>query len=254
MLQTILNPLNVSWGVWFITLGCAFINGLSKSGLKGIAMVTVPVLAYYYGGMTSTGIVLPFLIIGDIFALRYYHRSAQWQQVKKLLPWAIAGIFLAVLVGKMVNDSIFRNIIAIIVFLCLALMFIFDLTGKKADLSKSKPLSIFTGLSGGFATMIGNAAGPIFDLYLLSMRLPKINFIGTGAIFYLTLNFIKLPLHIFVWKSVTLSSLQMNFVMIPAVYLGTMVGRKIVSLIPEKAFRYFVLIVIAISAFLLLIK
>jgi len=46
----------------------------------------------------------------------------------------------------------------------------------------------------------------------------------------------------------------MNFVMIPAVYLGTVVGRKIVSFIPEKAFRYFVVIVIAISAFLLLIK
>ena len=254
MFQSILNPLQVTWGVWLITLGCAFINGLSKSGLKGVGMVTIPILAYFYGGMMSTGLLLPFLIFGDIFALRYYHRSAKWKQVKKLLPWALVGILVALLVGKMVNDATFRNIIAIIVFICLGIIILFDILGKKVDFSKSRSLSGLTGLSGGFATMIGNAAGPIFDLYLLSMRLPKINFIGTGAVFYLTLNIIKLPLHFFIWKSVTLLSLQMNLVMIPAVFLGAVAGKKIVGYIPEKAFRYFVVLVIAVSALLLLIK
>lgn len=254
MFQSILNPLQVTWGVWLITLGCAFINGLSKSGLKGVGMVTIPILAYFYGGMMSAGLLLPFLIFGDIFALRYYHRSAKWKQVKKLLPWALAGILVALLVGKMVNDTTFRNIIAIIVFICLGIIILFDILGKKVDFSKSRSLSGLTGLSGGFATMIGNAAGPIFDLYLLSMRLPKINFIGTGAVFYLTLNIIKLPLHFFIWKSVTLQSLQMNLVMIPAVFIGAVAGKKIVGYIPEKAFRYFVVLVIAVSALLLLIK
>ncbi len=63
MFQSIINPLQVSWGIWFITLGCAFINGLSKSGLKGVGMVTIPILAYFYGGMMSAGLLLPFLIL-----------------------------------------------------------------------------------------------------------------------------------------------------------------------------------------------
>lgn len=254
MFQSIINPLQVSWGIWFITLGCAFINGLSKSGLKGVGMVTIPILAYFYGGMMSAGLLLPFLIFGDIFALRYYHRSAKWKQVKRLLPWALVGILLALMVGKMINDNTFRDIIAIIVFICLGIIILFDILGKEVDFSKSRSLSGLTGLSGGFATMIGNAAGPIFDLYLLSMRLPKTNFIGTGAVFFLTLNIIKLPLHFFIWKSVTIQSLQMNLVMIPAVFFGAMAGKKIVRYIPEKAFRYFVVTIIALSAMLLLIK
>lgn len=254
MLEQILNPLNVSWAVWFATLGCAFINGLSKSGLKGIGMVSIPILAYLYGGMASAGILLPFLVFGDFFALRYYRKSTKWSHVRRLLPWSLAGILLAVLVGKLISDALFRNIMAVAVLACLLLVVVFDLSGRKPDFSKSGFLSGFTGFSGGFATMIGNAAGPIFDLYLLSMRLPKNSFLGTGAIFFLVLNIIKVPLHFFIWESITLQTLQMNFVMIPAVFFGAMTGRKIVSYIPEMGFRYFVVVIIALSAVLLLIR
>ncbi len=58
------------------------------------------------------------------------------------------------------------------------------------------------GLSGGFATMIGNSAGPVFNLYFLAMRLPKKEFIGTGAWLYFIMNLGKLPLQIFVWKTI----------------------------------------------------
>ncbi|TCO11050.1 hypothetical protein EV194_101684 [Natronoflexus pectinivorans] len=254
MAELILNPLQVSWGVWLITLACAFIIGFSKSGLKGIGMVTIPVLAIMYGGMFSAGILLPFLVFGDLFAVRFYRKNMSWSHVKRLMPFALAGILLAVLVGKMISDDLFRNLMAVLVISCLALIVFFDFSGKKPDFSKSGFLSGFTGLSGGFATMIGNAAGPIFDLYLLSMRLPKNSFIGTGAIFFLTLNIIKVPLHFFVWESITLASLQMNFVMVPAVFIGALAGRKVVSYIPEKGFRIIVIVIIALSSILLLLR
>ena len=254
MFEAIVNPLQVSWTVWFITIGCAFINGLSKSGLKGIGMVSIPILAFLYGGMASSGILLPFLIFGDLFAVRNYKASIKWIQIKSLLPWAIGGILLAVVVGKFISDAVFRNMMAIAVIICLAVILYFDFSGKKTDLSKFPLLSKLTGFSGGFATMIGNAAGPIFDVYLLSTRLQKESFLGTGAIFFLILNLFKLPFHFFVWHSVTLSSLQMNLVMMPAVFFGSWAGKRIVSYIPEREFRYLVIIIIALSAALLLIR
>jgi len=54
------------------------------------------------------------------------------------------------------------------------------------------------GMASGFATMIANAAASIMSLYLLSMRIPKYVFIGTGAWFFLRVNLFKVPLHIFV--------------------------------------------------------
>jgi hypothetical protein len=47
--------------------------------------------------------------------------------------------------------------------------------------------------------MIGNVAGPIFAIYLLAIHLPKNNFIGTGAWFFLIVNVVKFPLQLFFW-------------------------------------------------------
>ncbi|MCW3807162.1 sulfite exporter TauE/SafE family protein [Plebeiibacterium marinum] len=254
MIETILNPLHTDWKIWGITVFCAFVAGLSKSGLKGFAMINIPILAIFYGGMASTGILLPFLIFGDIFAVIYYRRSAEWKYIKKLFPWAMMGLILAVFVGKYVNDDQFRNAIAIAILVCLSLIIYRDVFGGKINITDKKWFSTSLGISGGFATMIGNAAGPIFNLYLMSMRLPKEAFIGTGAFFYLILNLIKVPIHVFYWESITWQTFQLNLICLPILIIGAFIGKRIVKLIPEKAYRYFVLSVITLSAILLFFK
>ena len=107
------------------------------------------------------------------------------------------------------------------------------------------------GLLGGFSSMIGNAAGSIMALYLLSMNLPKNNFIGTQAWFFFIINLFKLPFHIFVWKTVTLQSLSVNVIMIPAILLGVFLGIKIVKILNEKIYRWMVIISVFISSLLL---
>ncbi|MBZ4675689.1 MAG: hypothetical protein JG782_308 [Anaerophaga sp.] len=251
MIESIINPLDTSWGIWLITLGSAWLVGVSKSGLKGIAMFTIPLLAHFYGGMASAGLLVPFLVFGDMFAIRYYYKNLKWEHIKKLYPYALTGIVLALIVGGMISDNQFRNIIGISVLLCLALIFYRDFSGGPNGFTRKSWFARTLGFTGGFATMIGNAAGPIFNLYLLSMRLPKKSFIATGAVFYISLNLLKIPLHFFVWKSISLDTLQLNFVMLPAVWIGSMTGKYLVRFIPEREFRIFVTVVIAISAVLL---
>jgi uncharacterized membrane protein YfcA len=254
MIESIVNPLQTSWGIWLVTLGSAWLVGVSKSGLKGIAMVTIPLLAHFYGGMASAGLLVPFLVFGDLFAIRYYYKSLRWEHIKKLYPYALAGIGLALVVGGLISDDQFRNVIGISVLLCLGLIFYRDYSGASDGFTRQNWFARILGVSGGFATMIGNAAGPIFNLYLLSMRLPKNSFIATGAVFYLSLNLLKIPLHFFVWKSISLDTLQLNFVMLPAVWLGSIAGKYLVRFIPEREFRIFVTVVIALSAVLLFFK
>ena len=251
MLENIVNPLHTSWTTWAITVLCALITGMSKSGLKGFAMINIPILANLYGGMDSVGILLPFLIFGDVFALIFYRRSADWKYIKLLFPWAICGVIIATFFGKYINDVQFRNSIAIAILICLFLILYRDVKGSKIQIADKKWFSSSLGLSGGFATMIGNAAGPIFNLYLMSMRLPKNSFIGTGAIFYLILNIIKVPIHFIYWESINPKTLQLNFVLLPVLLIGAFAGKRIVKNIPEKAYRYFVIAVISISAILL---
>jgi uncharacterized membrane protein YfcA len=108
------------------------------------------------------------------------------------------------------------------------------------------------GLLGGFATMIGNAAGPVMALYLLSMRLPKNQFIGTSAWFFLIVNLSKVPLHIALWKTITWPSFLFDLLMIPVIAVGAFLGIWLVRMLPEKAYRVFVIVSTLLAAVLLL--
>lgn len=238
---------------WTLLAVCGMLIGMSKVGVPGVSMLVVPTLALIFGGKASTGVLLPMLMMADLFGVGYYHRHAEWKYLWKLLPWAFVGIGIALWVGEVVNDTWFKNIIAILVFLCIGLMLWRDRKKNQNLFPDTWWFSAMMGVLGGFATMIGNVAGPIFAIYLLAMHLPKNSFIGTGAWFFLIVNFSKFPLHIFVWKTINRDTLTLDLMLLPAIALGAFVGIKLIQKISDKLYRTAVIIVTALSAFLLLI-
>ena len=238
---------------WLLLAVCAMFVGMSKVGVPGISMIVVPTLAIIFGGKASTGILLPILMMADIFGVAYYHRHAQWKYLWKLLPWALVGVGIALWVGKVVNDEWFKNLIAILVFGSIALMLWKDRKKGTDFFPDTWWFAASMGILGGFATMIGNVAGPIFAIYLLAMHLPKNSFIGTGAWFFLIINFLKFPLHIFVWKTIDWSTLTLDLLLLPAIAAGAFLGIILVKKISDKIYRTTVIVVTVLSAFLLLI-
>lgn len=236
-----------------LVLLCAAMIGMSKTGLSGIGLVVVPVLAGIFGGKPSVGLLLPILIFADVFAVGYYHRHADWKYVLKVMPWAIAGILAGVVVGRLVDDVLFKRLMAGVVMLGIGLMIWQDLRKKKVVIPDFWWFSMVLGLAGGFATMIGNAAGPVMAMYLLSMRLPKKTYIGTTAWFFFIVNLFKVPFHIFVWNTMDLHSIAFDVMMIPAIAVGAIGGFYLVRLFPEKAYRIFI-IASTIGASLFLFK
>ena len=101
---------------------------------------------------------------------------------------------------------------------------------------------------------MGNAAGPVFTLYLLSMRFNKNSFIGTGAWFFFIVNLFKVPFHIFIWHTITLHSFLLDLYVLPLIIVGGLSGIYIVKLFPEKAYRIFLIVTTAISAVLIILK
>jgi len=236
---------------WFQFALCGLLLGMAKTGLSGTGLMVVPIMAAIFGGRVSTGIVLPMLIIADIFAVKYYNRHADWKHVLRLIPWAFAGILFGWLFGNAINDTQFNIAIAVLVITGIVLMIWSDLHPIKHAVPDHWLLAAFLGIAGGFTSMIGNAAGPIFSLYLLSMHLPKNRFIGTGAWFYFVLNLMKTPFHIFSWKTISIQSLTLDLLIAPAIFAGAFTGIFIVKLIPEKAYRIFIIVSTFIASFFL---
>ena len=241
-------------GYFLLFLIVAMLIGMSKAGLSGFGLVMVPLMALIFGAKPSTGVILPMLIAADIMAVIYYHRSAVWKYIFRILPWAAAGVLIALVTGKMVNNNQFRIVMMTVVWIMLILMILNDIRNKKgSEIPESPLVASLLGLAGGFATMIGNSAGPVFTLYFLAMRLPKKEFIGTGAWLYLIINTGKLPLQALVWKNISLSYLMLDLISIPFIALGIFIGIHIVKLFPENIYRYFVIGTTLLTSVLLFI-
>ena len=174
------------WGILFLS---ALIIGMSKTGIQGLSLISVPLLALAFGAKPSTGLILPILCIADLIAVLYYRRIAEWKYVFKLLPAALVGFILALLVDKVIPPAAFKHLMGGCLAIVLLVMFWSEWKGKENKLSSCWWYGPFFGLLGGFTTMIGNAAGPVMAIYLLSVKMPKYSFVGTNAWFFLVINY-----------------------------------------------------------------
>ena len=245
-----LASFDLSLWQWGLVLVCAMLIGMSKTGLSGIGLMVVPILATVFGGRPSVGMLLPILIFADVFAVSYYNRHAEWKYVLKLLPWAFIGILAGAWAGKIISDDLFSKLLAGLVIFGIGLMLWQDIR-KKIEIPDFWWFSLVLGLLGGFSSMIGNAAGPVMALYLLSMRLPKNQFIGTAAWFFFIINLIKVPFHVVIWQTITWTSFFFDLLMIPAVAIGAFLGIWLVKLFPERAYRIFIIATTLLAAILL---
>lgn len=243
----------LAWYQWALAFLAVFIIGLSKAGLKGIAVIIVTIMAVVFESKPSTGIIVPLLIVGDLFAVWYYQQHTQWRYMIRLLPWMMVGVVIATWVGQDLPEAVFKQAMAGIILLSVVMMYWMD---------KRKPEKVpdnwwFAGIMGfaaGFTTMIGNLAGAFSNIFFLAIRLPKDQFIGTAAWLFLIINVFKLPFHIFVWETITPETLALNLRLVPAIFIGFFIGVRLVKVIREKGYRQLILILTAIGAVMILFK
>lgn len=203
-------------------------------------MIAVPLLAIVFGGKNSSGIMLPILIMADFFGAFYYRRHAQWSHLKKLLPASIIGVATGTYVGQHISDETFKLIMGIIIFVSVGILIWLERSNSR-KIPRGNWFVILIGILLGFTTMVGNLAGAVMTLYLLVMNMPKNKFIGTVAWFFITINVLKIPFHVFIWETISWNTLLLDITLLPLIGLGAFIGIKIVALMSDKNYRYFII-------------
>jgi uncharacterized membrane protein YfcA len=243
--------LNVSG--WVVVALCALMVGITKTGIPGFGILVVPLMALVLPTRKSTGILLGILILADLFAIAYHRRNARWRHVLRLLPAAFAGIVAGYFGLKVVSDRQLKPIIGAIVLVMLAVNYWRTRTkGKDAPIPTQWWFALGLGFMAGVTTMMANAAGPIMIIYLLAMRLPKIEFVGTGAWFFFVINWLKVPFSAKL-QLMTVESVKLDLMMLPFIAAGAVVGIFLLKRIPQKAFTAIVQILAAAAAVKLLL-
>jgi uncharacterized membrane protein YfcA len=247
---------------WLLGALAALIVGFTKTGVPGVGILVVPIMATAFGGWASVGLTLPMLIFGDLFAVLWYRRHARWDKLGGLIPWVLLGItagaVLLFVLGQTAATQLGLNpIIGALVLVMLAI----NLARRRwsNQLVPSSPAGlIITGASAGFTTTISNAAGPIMAIYLTSLKLPKEQFMGTSAWYFFIFNLTKLPIYILLTlihpqaPLVTLESLSLNALLIPAIVAGAFLGKWLLPRIPQALFDFLALGLAGIAALRLL--
>lgn len=238
---------------WVILFVSAILIGMSKTGIQGISMLAVPIMAITFGAKPSTGLILPMLCTADLIAVLYYRRIAEWKYIIKLLPAALAGFAIALAVDKVVPASEFKHLMGGCLAVVLLVMFWSERKGKENNLSSQWWYGPVFGLIGGFTTMIGNAAGPVMAIYLLSIKMPKYSFVGTNAWFFMVINFLKIPVQVLAWNNLTSHTLMLDAMALPFILIGGILGILLVKRLPENGFRRITAAVTCGSVFMLII-
>jgi len=227
---------------WLLLAVAAFGIGITKSGFSGVSMVHVYLFASVFGAKDSTGIVLPMLIAGDVFAMSVYGKRANWVYVRRMMPPTLIGVVAGWLLMFQLPEVYYRPLIGFIV-LGLTSLQIIRLWKEEwfAGVPHSAWFAWSMGILVGLTTMLANAAGPVFGLYLLAIGLPKLEFVGTAAWFFLILNIVKIP---FSWSLglIRLDTLALNAMLIPLIGLGLWVGSLVIRKIPQRLFDSIILI------------
>lgn len=195
-------------------------------------------------GKASPGVLLPMLILADIFAVLYYRRSCQWGILARLVPLTALGVVIGYLLVDLIPARIFQPILG---FIILSMLVIEVFLPKNTGKSSGMYLTAFVGIAAGIATMIANAAGPIFGIYLLQMGLKKEEFVGTRSWFFLLLNVFKIPFSVNLGL-ITTETLMLDLMYVPAIVVGAYLGYVFLRKINMVVFKWLIRTVVILAA------
>ena len=231
---------------WSLGVISAIAIGVAKTGMPGLSSFVAPLMVLTVGDARyAAAWTLPTLSTADVFAVLYWRRHADVRKLFSLIPSVAAGM-----IGGSLALSLSGHVLRRLVGCVVVLMLILQIGQKWKKDGHIAGSASFYGIVAGFASTIANAAAPVMNMYLFSRKLPKEQFVATGAWFFLVINLAKVP--IYLWHHLfSRSSVTFNLLMSPAVIGGAFAGLWIVHRVPQRVFEALIIALTAISAVVL---
>jgi uncharacterized membrane protein YfcA len=234
-----------------VAIPAVILLGLAKGGFAGIGVVAVPLMALVVSPVLAASITLPILLAQDVVSVWSFRKTWDKGLLILMLPAAAVGVFLGWALAAMVSVSAVELAIGLI-SIAFALQRLWaERAVKAADAVGAGParpwLGVLCGVVAGFTSQVAHAGGPPFQIYVLPRRLPRDVFIGTSAIFFAAMNWMKVPAYAALGQF-TRQTLTTAAVLLPLALASTWAGVWLVRRVPAEGFyRIIYLLLIAIG-------
>lgn len=221
---------------YLFAIPAVLLIGLAKGGFSGLGALGMPLIALGMDPIQGAAILLPILIVQDAVSVAAFRKSWDGSVLRAMLPGAIAGVVL----GWWFAASVSSNAVLAAVGAISLLFGTYRLwieRGGRINASSSSPAwvgSLF-GIATGFTSQIAHAGGPPFQMWVMPRRLSRDVLIGTTAIFFAVLNWIKVPAYVALGQFTRENALA-TLALLPFALLGTLAGVLFVRRVPTERF------------------
>jgi uncharacterized membrane protein YfcA len=230
-----------SFGFYAVAIVAILITGIAKGGFgQGSGGVAVPLMSIFIAPPEAAGIMLPILCAMDIFGVHAYRNSWSRVHVLIMLPGALVGIALGALAFGSLPVNVIRGLLGVISvtfalnqWLRLTERIARNLAGPRE--APGRIAGAFWGAVSGFTSTLAHAGGPPFAIYMLAQKVDKTLFVGTSAVFFLVVNYVKLVPYYFLGQ-LNVGNLATALLFAPLAPLGIWIGVRMHRRMSQRLF------------------
>jgi uncharacterized protein len=237
---------------YLVAIPAVVLMGLAKGGFAGVGAMAMPLLALVISPVQAAAILLPVLIVQDAVGVWAFRKSWDRGVLMLMIPSAAAGIVLGYLLAAKVSAVAVLATLGVI-SIVFAVYRLWGSRGGRVQASRdaSPIVGAILGVTAGFTSQVAHAGQPPFQIWVLPKNLPPATLVGTTAIFFAVINWLKVPAY---WAlgQFTHENLLAAAVLMPVAIASTLAGVWLVRrLRAERFYTFIYVLMIVVGAQLL---
>jgi len=225
-----------------IVLAGAFIT--SGFGIGGGVMMT-PLFILFLPPKFAIGLLAPLMLLISGTGVRQYWGQWSLHSLLVLLPSSLVGIWVGTYLLAEIPAGILTKTIGVLAIGFAIIQFlIIDRPDWRDRLRPGTWQGVGFGFAAGITTALAHSGGIIFSFYLLPHSRTKEIFVGTALFLFFASGFVKIGTYAY-YGILTFPILVFSLTLVPALIFGSIAGKRLNRLIPNKLFLRLVCILVA---------
>lgn len=241
------------WQFYALAIPAVLLLGLAKGGFSGMGALSLPLLAFAIDPVRAAAITLPILIVQDVVGVWAFRRTVDWRLLGWMMPGAVVGIWLGYVFAASVSPVAVMALVGAIsmLFGAYRLWAARHAAAPRGAARWPEWVGSLFGIASGFTSQVAHAGQPPFQLWVLPRNLSRDVLVGTTAIFFAAINWIKVPAY---WAlgQFTAANLLTSAALAPLALASTFAGVWLVRRVaPERFYKAIYWLMILVGAALI---
>jgi uncharacterized membrane protein YfcA len=215
----------------------------------GTSTIMIPVLTLFVPLPVSLLFVGAIHLCGDIWKMLLFKGGFDW---KLILFFGLSGIvasYFGASLSFYAGDLPLKKLLG--VFLVIYVVFLF--TKRKWVLPKTSGTAVCGGLASGLFAGFFGVGGAVRGAFLTAFNLPKEVYIFTSGMIALFIDVTRVSRYLWGGTRLEENMLYALIVCIPVSFMGAYIAKKLLDRLPQKFFRVFVGVFLALVGVKLLL-